>query len=175
MIHQDHLALLHALSADRSGHSGRTLLDHLVGTHDLLEAWGNPSDTCVAGLFHSIYGTQYYTVQSADPADRSRIASVIGGPAEELAYLFSMGDRTGFFAQAGRPDPAVMIRAAGEAVPITPAQLEALLEIEVANCIEQQHVAVPERYRVIFRAMLERGGGLSLGAREALAERIGPA
>ena len=42
----------------------------------------------MGGLFHSIYGTQYYKVQSADLADRKRIAEVIGPQAEELAFLF---------------------------------------------------------------------------------------
>ena len=51
-----HMTLLEELGAHTNSHSRRTLLDHLLGTHDLLVEWENEPDVCVAGLFHSIYG-----------------------------------------------------------------------------------------------------------------------
>ena len=57
MIEQPHLDLLHGLNADENPHSGGELLDHLRGTHDFLDAWGNEQHVCLGGLFHSIYGT----------------------------------------------------------------------------------------------------------------------
>src|ERR1043166_7044178 len=91
MIEQKYLDLLRELSTDESSHSGSTLLEHLAKTHDLLEKWENPKDVCVGGLFHSIYGTEYYKIESADLSDRKRIAAVIGARAEDLAF-------PGFFA-----------------------------------------------------------------------------
>ena len=59
MIDQNHLDLLLELNTDDSQHSGGALIDHLRGTHDFLHEWGNEQAVCLAGLFHSIYGTQY--------------------------------------------------------------------------------------------------------------------
>ena len=88
MIQQKHLDLLLELNTDKNPHSGGALLDHLRGTHDLLQAWGNDPAVCVGGLFHSIYGTQAYRTQSASLEDRQRIRAVIGDRAERLAFLW---------------------------------------------------------------------------------------
>lgn len=170
MIEQTYLDLLNELSADTSAHSGRTLMEHLIGTQDLLEAWGNPPGICAAGLFHSIYGTQYYRVRSADPADRTRISDVIGIEAEVLAYLFCTSDRALFFGQAGAGEPTVFDREAEATVPVTKEQLTALLEIEVANCVEQFRPDSNTERRVrAFERMLELGERtLTPGASEAL-------
>ena len=47
--------------------------------------WDNPS-TSVAGLLHSIYGTEFFKHKSL--SDRHRLAEMIGHPAEELVNLF---------------------------------------------------------------------------------------
>ena len=54
MIHQKHLYLLLDLNADTNPHSGGALVDHLRGTHDLLQEWGNDQAVCIGWLFHSI-------------------------------------------------------------------------------------------------------------------------
>ena len=45
-------------------HSGRVLIDHLTATYSLLKDWGNSEPVCMAGLFHSIYGTHFFQHQS---------------------------------------------------------------------------------------------------------------
>ena len=58
MIRDEHRAfLIERAHADAVKHSGRSLYDHLCGTHALLEQWGNCEPVCTAGLFHSLYGT----------------------------------------------------------------------------------------------------------------------
>jgi hypothetical protein len=161
MIQQSYLDLLRELSTDESSHSkGRSLLDHLKGTYELLKKWDNPSDVCVGGLFHSIYGTQYYKVQSADLADREHIANVIGSRAEELAFLFCTTDRVGFFAEADKPAPALVDTRTKTSVPVAPETLDALIEIEVANFIEQFEAATaPAKLTEFMRHMLKVGNG----------------
>jgi hypothetical protein len=161
MIQQSYLDLLRELSTDESSHSkGRSLLDHLKGTYELLKKWDNPSDVCVGGLFHSIYGTQYYKVQSADLADREHIANVIGSRAEELAFLFCTTDRVGFFAEADKPAPALVDTRTKTSVPVAPETLDALIEIEVANFIEQFEAATaPAKLIEFMRHMLKVGNG----------------
>ena len=158
MIEQMCLDLLRELSTDENSHSGRTLFEHLKGTHDLLEKWGNSRDVCVGGLFHSIYGTEYYKVQSADVADRKRIADVIGPRAEELAFLFCTSDRVGFFKEADKHDPVLINRATKEHIPVSAATLGALIEIEVANYMEQFRAATASPKLIEFmRYMLKAG------------------
>jgi len=138
MIEQKYLDLLRELSTDESSHSeNRTLFEHLKGTYELLDKWGNSNDVCVGGLFHSIYGTQYYKVQSADLRDRERIAGVIGSHAEQLAFLFCTTDRVGFFTQVDKPNPVLVDTRTKEFIPVSIGTLDALIEIEVANFIEQ--------------------------------------
>ena len=60
---------LEQLGTHAIGHSERTLLDHLSGTCRLLESWSCPHTVCVAGLFHSVYGTS-----SFDRGRRTRAA-----------------------------------------------------------------------------------------------------
>ena len=59
LIEAKHLKLL-TNATGGLGHIGTTLYAHLVGTARLLETWGRPLDVCLAGLCHSIYGTQSY-------------------------------------------------------------------------------------------------------------------
>lgn len=136
MIRQEHLELLTSLNTDENPHSGGELLDHLKGTHDFLETWGNDQNVCLGGLFHSIYGTQSYKTESATQEDRRHIREVIGEQAERLAYLFSMTKRQGFFEELGKDNPVLWDRSHKEKIPVTREDLHNLIEIEIANYIE---------------------------------------
>lgn len=171
MIEERYLDLLRELSTDESSHSGRTLFEHLKGTYDLLEKWGNSRDVCVGGLFHSIYGTQYYNVQSADFADRKHIADVIGLPAEELAFLFCTTDRVGFFTEADKTSPVLVDTTTKKFVPVSTATLGALIEIEVANYIEQFRPDTASAKLIEFMTHMLRAGNhhMTRKARDELA------
>src|SRR5262245_12534106 len=103
------LGLLDQLGTGRLRHGPRrTLRDHLCGTCELLERWNAPADACLAGLFHSIYGTEVFRAVAAALSQRPRIRAVIGERAEELAYLFSACDRQALFHGLSSPDPPVL-------------------------------------------------------------------
>ena len=106
-----------SLDADKTRHSGRTLFDHLKGVHDLLRDWDNPTDVCLAGLFHSIYGTNTFKHQSL--TDRGALVEMIGVPAELLVHHFATGDRPLFESVESKETRAK------------------LMEIEAANLFEQ--------------------------------------
>jgi hypothetical protein len=144
-----HLALLQRLDAHRVPHSKRTLIEHLVGTHDLLREWGNDDAVCCAGLFHSIYGTRVFAAQCADFSSRDEIRAVIGDQAEALAYLFCVADRDAFFAAARSSRPVIRDAVNQPDVPVTRQALSALLEVEAANLVEH----MPHRGRSTLRAM----------------------
>jgi len=89
----------------------------LKGVHDLLRDWDNGTDVCLAGLFHSIYGTNTFKHQSL--SDRGELINMIGVKAELLVHIFATGDRPLF-----------------ESVEDKDTRLK-LQEIEAANLLEQ--------------------------------------
>jgi hypothetical protein len=142
-MNSSYLMLLEQLGAHHTSHSRRTLLEHLRGTHDLLEEWGNPPDVCVAGLFHSVYGTYIFDKQSADLSMREEIRDVIGSHAERLVYTFCVSDRRRFYEHLGESRFLLADVARGRDMELDGADLAALIEIEVANVVDQ----VPYRSR----------------------------
>jgi hypothetical protein len=133
------------LDADKTRHSGRTLFEHLKGVHDLLRDWDNPTDVCLAGLFHSIYGTNTFKHQSL--SDRGALIDMIGVKAELLVYHFSTKDRP-MFASIDAND----IRTK-------------LIEIETANLFEQGG-----NFKTLRRLLFMKG--LSNGAKAALSGEV---
>jgi len=112
-----HREFLSSLDANQTPHSGRTLFEHLKGVHDLLRDWGNSEDVCLAGLYHSIYGTNTFKHQSLK--ERERLVEKIGDHAEFLVFCFSTKDRPLF---ESVDDPVIRRQ---------------LMEIEAANLYEQ--------------------------------------
>lgn len=168
----EYLALLNEFNTSEHGHEKGTLRDHLVGTYNLLTDWDNPAYVALGGLFHSIYGTQYYRTSSAGLNSRSKIADAIGEEAEELAYLFCVTDRTGFIYEAGSKSPVLWNCVENKLQPVEPDVIKDLIEIEAANFIEQRHLDRPmaARYVTLVRHTFERGGPfMSTKAREAYA------
>jgi hypothetical protein len=131
--HEDILKRYHA---DTTGHSGRTFLEHLKGTRRLLQEWEMPEYVCTAGLFHSIYGTNIFTVASAPLEDREVLQTLIGAKAEWLAYLFCVANRPNAFLSVGETG-RLMNRHTYQEIPITNQERLELIAIEVANHIEQ--------------------------------------
>ena len=68
------------------GHSGKGLSDHLKGTYKILNNWGCEESLCLAGLCHSIYGTESYRKDIVPLSSRSFIKELIGDEAEVIAY-----------------------------------------------------------------------------------------
>ena len=73
---------------DDNEHSGNSLLEHLTGTASLLMDWGCSNDVVLAGLCHSIYGTDSYHTVTVDHSKRDEVRSLIGERAETLAWEF---------------------------------------------------------------------------------------
>lgn len=67
-------------------HSGSNLTNHLLGVHSLMLQTNAPEYLCLAGLFHSIYGTEYFHYDK--PINRKFVRDYIGKEAEELVFLF---------------------------------------------------------------------------------------
>jgi hypothetical protein len=132
----DQLQLLHDTGAQQNTHTGASLLAHLLATHDMLKAWGCAKYVCEAGLFHSIYGTAIFRHQSLSFDERDRVRAVISAEGEQLAWLFCIVDRPRALLSALQGE-AIRNRLDCTALHIPEQQLKQLIEIEMANWLEQ--------------------------------------
>jgi len=62
-------------------------LVHLGAVRQLLIDWGAREALCDAGLFHSIYGTEYFDA-GIGGVDRDEVRAMIGDEAEQIAWLW---------------------------------------------------------------------------------------
>lgn len=133
---------LTALAPARSmPHSAGSFLGHLFGVHEILVAWGCAPTVCTAGLFHSTYGTEFYTASIFDFGDRQKLRDLIGTEAEALVYAF------GRMSRATLLDESPVEIDNGEHR-VSDEQLGALRCIEMANLLEQQ--AAPDGSPAVF-------------------------
>lgn len=166
-------AFLLRSGAQNLPHSGRTLLAHLQGTHRLLGAWGNPPDVALAGMFHSVYGTNAFRHVTVALPQRDEVRELIGEAAEALAYIFCSIDRPhAITSTAARADGNVAAsieikhRRLDLSLPVTRTQLCQLVEIEAGNLIEQGSTGRP--LQELYFLAYARDAWLSPGAHAAL-------
>lgn len=87
-------------------HSKTSLFNHLYGTYKILKSQGADETTCLAGLYHSVYGTEFYNRLQLD---RDQVQSVIGKEAENLVFTFcSLSDRDAILLNDPNADPRLV-------------------------------------------------------------------
>jgi hypothetical protein len=161
---ENRLRFLRKASTEQMPHSERGLFDHLLGTRQLLEAvskppktllvisntaigevlkpalveWGARPALCDAGLFHSIYSTEYYEQAAVPLTSRNDVRQLIGDEAESLVWLFCMMRReTLLHGNLERQrDFAVQHRLTGEQIPLSDTQFGDLVMMTMANSLE---------------------------------------
>jgi hypothetical protein len=69
-------------------HSGKSFYQHLVNVYMALKKQKLSEEVCDAGLFHSIYGTEFYKFRRRGEINRDIIRHIIGEYAENLVYIF---------------------------------------------------------------------------------------
>ena len=123
-------------------HSGGDFWDHCIGVANILQnEMRAPEDVCIAGLYHSCYGTAYF-----DPdlkLTRNEVREVIGERAELFAWEFCQ-----------IPHPRVEYLKQED----YPCRLEMLL-IELANYLEQARRGAikvnPDTHNYLDRTILD--------------------
>ena len=148
------LELLRSLGAGEVRHnSEEDLLPHLLGTRKLLRSWGAREELLDAGLFHSIYGTEFFATETfrigdgaGEQEQRDRLRAEIGPVAEELVYLWCFGKRwslaqnlsrgTGSADAEDRP-LSMADRRGGPDFVITQGNMRDLVELWIADTLEQ--------------------------------------
>lgn len=131
-------ALLEELGVEDIEHPSGTLMEHLQGTYDLLAGWGCPHHLCVAGMYHSVYGTEFFQTQTLGLDARERVREVAGEEAEELAFLWCVMRRGSLHENLERGAPYSITTREGGSLPLTGVeQLAELLTLDLANRLEQ--------------------------------------
>jgi hypothetical protein len=131
-------ALLEELGVEDVEHPSGTLMEHLQGTYDLLAGWGCPPHVCVAGLYHSVYGTEFFEKQTLGLDARERVKAAAGDAAEELVFLYCVIRRRSLYDNLERGGPYTVETRSGKVLPLTGVeQFSELLTLDLANRIEQ--------------------------------------
>ena len=72
-------------------HSGASFFGHLYNTFYILKRIGASEDTALAGLYHAVYGTEFFDSERIFEEDE--VVALIGKEAERLVRYFSMENR----------------------------------------------------------------------------------
>lgn len=138
------VAFLRAVGCDDVSHSRGSLLTHLAGTCRLLMLWEAPEDVCLAGLFHSVYGTETFDAQLRSKVNRTKVQAVIGQRAERLAWLFATATAESLWRSVqtlgsweSDTPVALMNRQTTEVIVCDGEELTALVNIDLANALDQ--------------------------------------
>lgn len=125
-------------------HTHDDLLAHLGGTYHVLARWGRPEPVAVAGLFHSIYGTEGFPRSSVSLAQRPWVQALIGPEAEGLAYRYCALSYRSLQQSVDEGRPLLEDRFLGGPMPVSAAGFEDLLWVKLADAVEQATEQTPQ-------------------------------
>ena len=165
------------LGTEEVGHTNKSYLAHLIGVYRDMQAQGCTEEVCLAGMFHSIYGTELFQKFALPVERRTDIRSLIGERAERLAYVNCMMDRASFdrmLEQAHGPY-RITLRPTREEVELAEDEFADLCRVHLYDWLEQ--VARSKRWdyrREAYQKMAARLGPAALKAyEETYAEAAG--
>ena len=113
-------------------HSKGSLFGHLYNTFFILKNMSASDKTCLAGLYHSCYGTEKFNLK--DKMNKENEILHIGKDAEELVVYFSLENR----------DKVIL----ENSMNLDPEKHLSLLQILYANEIEQRQNIADPTYRL---------------------------
>ena len=164
---EDLVRYLRLVGAADVEHSEGSYLGHTAGVYRDLKAWGCSEEIRLAGLFHSIYGTELFQ-RFALPLDRrEEVRDLIGGRAEKLAYLNCAIVYVSFDAAVARGTPPYRMidRFTKSSIEMAPDDFEDLCVIHLCDRLEQFPRSRDAHFRPeVFRRLAKRLGGAALEA-----------
>jgi hypothetical protein len=163
-ISGERLELLKSLGFGELMHDSHVpFLSHLIGTRRLLAQWGSRPELCDAGLFHSVYGTEYFEPDRI--ATREDVVAVIGPDAERIAWLWCAIRRDTLDVERG----SVLLRDSDAPEPLTPSEVADIATLWAADTVEQTRRMEPDE-RAFARGLLAVVGAASEPAQRAVGE-----
>jgi hypothetical protein len=150
--------------ADGVGHTGKTYLAHAVSVHRDLQSWNADEEVCLGGMFHSIYGTEFFQSFKLELDRRGELRDLIGRRAESLAYWNCAMDRASFDAAVlhGTSPYRFIDRISGDDIELTQQEFDDLCTIHLCDWLEQLPRYRKWDYRREgFRRLADRLGGVA--------------
>lgn len=152
-----------SVGADQIPHWETRFLSHLIGVYRDLKDWGAEEHVYLAGLFHSIYGTEMFQGFALPLSERSVIRELIGERAERLAYVNCALTRESLDASVAGGGPQLWDRFAGAALPVSDAEFTELITLHLCDRLEQvERAGNWNLRRQAWEAMALRLGGVAL-------------
>jgi hypothetical protein len=164
------LELLRALGFGTLQHDSHVpFVSHLLGTRRLLAAWGERAALCDAGLFHSVYGTEFFEPDLI--AERDDVVAVIGAEAERIAWLWCAMRRETLDVARN----TVQLRDSDTRARLTSREIADLVTLWAADAVEQIERMAPSERRFAsgLRSVVGASSDPAQRAVAALADLVG--
>jgi hypothetical protein len=151
---------LTGIGVDKVPHTKKSYLAHLIGVYRYLQSQGCAEEVCLAGMFHSIYGTELFQGFTLPLERRPEVRGLIGERAERLAYLNCAMDRASFDRALDQSGPfRIVDRLTGREVELSPDDFDDLCRVHLFDWLEQAPRSENPSYRRgAYRRMAERLG-----------------
>lgn len=158
------------LGTDKVPHSNTPFLAHLIGVYRDLKEWGCEEHVYLAGLFHSIYGTEAFQGFSIPISRRQEIRDMIGERAEHLAYVNCALTRESLDASvAAGGEPRLWDRFRDAPLEVQEPEYTELLTLHLCDRLEQvERVENWDLRRQAWENMARRLGGIALESWERI-------
>ena len=153
-----------SVGADSVEHTDKGYLAHAIGVHNDLRAWGCSDEVCRAGMYHSIYGTEFFQRFTLPLQRRGEVRALIGERAERLAYCNCAMDRPSFDQAVARGVPPYTFqdRITGPSIELSKEDFNDLCTIHLCDWLEQVPRSKAWDYRrEAYRNLAERLGGVA--------------
>ena len=151
-----------ALGTDKVPHSHTPFLAHLIGVYKDLKEWGCEEHLVVAGLFHSIYGTEAFQRFSLPLTERPQIREMIGDRAERLCFLNCSLTRDSLDQSVAGGAAKLWSRFEDAPLPITPEEYQDLLTLHLCDRLEQvERMDNWDLRREAWGQMAQHAGGIA--------------
>lgn len=165
------------LNLDGIEHTGtKHYLGHLIAVYRDLKNWGCNEDVCLAGLVHSLYGTQRFQGYTLPVDERIKVQELIGERAERLAYYNCFMLRPSFDALLEQPNSpyAIAHRETGETMILSRDDYDDLCRVHLCDWLEQVPRSQDWDYRrAEYQKMANRLGGVAKAAHEKVFAKEG--
>ena len=112
-----------------------------MAVQQTVESVTTDKDLSLAGLFHSIYGTEGFSAFTVSLAKRPEIRNLIGERAELICYVNCVMDRASLDAsldrEAGSHFVTARLEAGNHSIPLTDQQLDDLVAVHLCDWLQQ--------------------------------------
>lgn len=130
-------AYLNEIGLSDVQHTHDDLLSHLLGVYHLLRQWQCPEHVALAGLFHSLYGTEGFPRQSVPLSKRDEVKALIGERAEGLVYAYCAMSYDSLQESVHEGKADLTDRFTGQPMELSEEAFQEVLQVKLADTFEQ--------------------------------------